>query len=184
MENETRRLLIFVVSAIGLDLVHVPSVERPLGRAAPLTRQRRWLRFSSAMCKPVLIRTPVDWAPGFHSIDALPEFGPLYLFHLRYADLGRGLLRLAKTRAQPWQEPSAGAHQRMPDGAWEGMLRSMAGLPRHDAGALRPDEPPLSPWLQRVRASAETRAGETYRIDLHISGDELWRLPRRFVDRF
>jgi hypothetical protein len=173
-----------VVSAIGLDVVHVPEIERPLARALPVTRQRRWLRFSSAMCKPVLIRAPVEWAPGFHSVDADPVWGGLYLFHLRYADLGRGLLRLAKTRAQPWQEEAAGAHQRMADGAWEAMLRSMAGLERRDAGALLPDEAPLAPWLERVRASAAGRAGETYRIDLHISGDELWRLPRRFVDRF
>ncbi len=173
-----------VVSAVGLDLLHIPSIERPWSRGLPVSRQRRWLRFSSAMCKPVLIRQPVDWAPGFHSIDAPPEFGELYLFHLRYADLGRGLVRLAKTRAQPWQEPEAGAHQRMTDAEWEAMLRSMAGLDRRDAGALRPDEAPLAPWLDRVRASAEARAGETYRIDLHISGDELWRLPTRFRDRF
>ena len=173
-----------VVSAIGLDLLHIPDLERPLSRGLPWTRQRRWLRFSSAMCKPVLIRRPIDWAPGFHSVDAEPAWGALYLFHLRYADLGRGLVRLGKTRAQPWQEPAAGAHQRMTDGEWEAMLRSMAGLGRRDAGALLPDEAPLAPWLARVRASAAGRAGETYRIDLHISGDELWRLPSRFRDRF
>ena len=63
------------VSAIGLDLLHIPDRERPLSRALPVTRQRRWLRFSSAMCKPVLIRKPVEWAPGFHSVDADPAFG-------------------------------------------------------------------------------------------------------------
>ena len=173
-----------VVSAIGLDLVHVPDRERPLARGLPVTRQRHWLRFSSAMCKPVLIRRAVDWAPGFHSVNADPEWGELYLFHLRYADLGRGLLRLAKTRTQPWQEEAAGAHQRMTDADWEAMLRAMAGLDRRHAGALRPEEAPLAPWLERVRASAAGRTGETYRIDLHISGDELWRLPGRFVDRF
>lgn len=173
-----------VISAIGLDLVHVPAIERPLSRALPVSRQRRWLRFSSAMCKPAMIRQPVDWAPGFHSVDAAPEFGELYLFHLRYADLGRGLVRLAKTRAQPWQEAAAGAHQRMTDADWEAMLRSMAGLDRRDAGALRPGEAPLAPWLERVRESAAGREGQTYRIDLHISGDELWRLPARFRDRF
>ena len=173
-----------VISAIGLDLLHIPDSERPLSRGLPVSRQRRWLRFSSAMCKPALIRRPVDWAPGFHSVDAPPEFGALYLFHLRYADLGRGLVRLAKTRTQPWQEAAAGAHQRMADAQWEAMLRSMAGLDRRDAGALRPDEAPLAAWLERVRASAADRAGQTYRVDLHISGDELWRLPSRFVDRF
>ena len=173
-----------VISAIGLDLLHIPELERPLSRGLPVARQRRWLRFSSAMCKPVLIRQPVDWAPGFHSVEAPPEFGELYLFHLRYADLGRGLVRLAKTRAQPWQEEAAGAHQRMRDEDWEAMLRSMAGLDRRDAGALRPHEAPLAPWLERVRASAAGREGQTYRIDLHISGDELWRLPTRFRDRF
>ena len=172
------------ISAIGLDIVHVPSVERPLALTLPVTRQRRWVRFASAMCKPVAIRQPVTWAPGFHCIGERPAFGDLYLFHLRYADLGRGLVRLARSRAQPWRDEDAGAHQRMPDADWAAMVHSMAGLPRVRPDRLDREAPPLRSWLDRVEQSAAAREGERYRIDLHLSGDALWRLPTRFVDRF
>ena len=173
-----------VVSAVGLDLLHRPGRERPFAAGLPVTVQRSWLRFSSAMCKPVLIRTQVEWAPGFHSVAAPPAFGELYLFHLRYVDLGRGLARLGKTRQQPWERPEAGAHQRMSDADWSGMLHAMAGLPARPGVDLDLAGLPLRPWLDRVRDSALGREGDVYRIDLHIYGDELWRLPRRFVGRF
>ena len=173
-----------VLSAAGLDLLHRPDREAPLAPGLPITAQRRWLRFTSAMCKPVLIREPVEWAPGFHSVAAAPVFGDLLLFHLRYTDLNRGLLRLDKTRKQPWEEPDAGAHQRMSDEDWSGMLRSMAGLSARRVATLSPDADPLRPWLDRVTASSLGRDGDVYRIDLHIAGDELWRLPSRFVGRF
>ena len=173
-----------VVNAIGLDLLHRPAHERPLAVGLPVTVQRRWLRFSSAMCKPVLIRSPTDWAPGFHSVPAPPAFGELYLFHLRYIDLNRGLVRLGKTRQQAWEQQQAGAHQRMSDEDWTGMLRSMAGLPTRSGRDLRPDDDTLGPWLGRVLASTNGRENDVYRFDLHIYGDELWRLPARFAGRF
>ncbi len=172
-----------VVNAIGLDLVHRPGRERPLTLGMPVTIQRSWLRFSSAMCKPVLIRAPAEWAPGFHSVAAPPAFGELYLIHLRYMDLNRGLIRLSKTRHQPWEQQEAGAHQRMSDEDWGGMLRGMAGLPTRTAD-LRPDTDPLMAWLHCVLSSTRGREHDVYRIDLHIYGDELWRLPTRFVGRF
>ncbi len=72
--------------------------------AGPVGGQRGWVRFTSAMCKPVLTRTPVAWAPGFHSSDqplALRDAVPVP------PALGRphlGLERLRKTRAMPWAD--------------------------------------------------------------------------------
>ena len=172
-----------VVNAIGFDLLHRPDQEPALSPVLPVTFQRKWLRFSSAMCKPVLIRTPVAWAPGFHSVAAPPVFGDLFLFHLRYFDLGRGLARLDRTRRQPWEAPEAGAHQRMSDEEWSAMLRAMAGLPTRRC-PLTPDGEPLRGWLQRVTQSGAGREADIYRLDLHIYGDELWRLPSRFAGRF
>lgn len=171
-----------VVTAAGLDIIHRPDTEAVLDWDRPVGGQRRWLRFSSAMCKPSLIRRPVSWAPGFHCIDAPPAFDRLFLFHLRYADLATGLQRLRGTRIQDWASPEAGAHQRMADADWEGMLRRMAGLPLVEAeDALRPSDERLAFWLDQVRQSAETRRHDQYKIDLHLSGDQLWRLPDRFV---
>ena len=172
-----------VINAIGLDLLHRPGREPPLSPGLPVTLQRKWLRFSSAMCKPVLIRTAVEWAPGFHSVAAAPVFGDLFLFHLRYADLGRGLIRLGRTRHQPWEAPDAGAHQRMSDDEWSDMLHAMAGLPTRRC-ALAADSEPLRGWLEHVARSGTGRETDIYRLDLHIYGDELWRLPTRFIGRF
>ena len=178
-----------VISAIGLDVVHSPQDEPPLDWRQPVSRQRRWLRFSSAMCKPVLVRRPVRWAPGFHNIDAPPVFGALFLLHLRYADLASGLERLERTRAQAWMSDQAGSHQRMADAAWRGMLLAMAGLPRRPSGTLEPgtlgpEDRDLQDWLARVMDSATARRNDLYRIDLHLSGDRLWQMPRRFAGRF
>ncbi|MGH8164828.1 MAG: hypothetical protein ACREP1_10905, partial [Rhodanobacteraceae bacterium] len=122
----------------------------------------------------------IAWAPGFHCApDAPVVFDALYLFHLRYVDLGRGLARLARTRAMPWADAAAGAHQRVDDVAWEDMLRRIAGLPRR-AIAFDAAEPPLADWLARLHASMAGREHATYRYDLHLNGDALWEIPARF----
>ena len=173
-----------VVTAIGLDVVHRPDDEAELDWSRPVSLQRQWLRFSSSMCKPVLIRKAVGWAPGFHNIDAAPVFGALFLFHLRYADMRSGLSRLARTRAQAWSRPEAGSHQRVDDADWTGMLHSIAALPRRTDVTLKDDDAGLLHWLALVTASAASRHDALFRIDLHLSGDELWRLPGRFVGSY
>ncbi len=173
-----------VVTATGFDVIHLPDEEPALDWDRPVTLQRHWLRTSSAMCKPVMIRRRVAWAPGFHCIDDVPRFGPVFLFHLRYVDLPSGLLRLHRTRNQPWVTPEAGSHQRMPDGRWEGMLRAMAGLPKREGATLLPDDPMLSAWQEQVMRSTAGRDDALYRIDLHLSGDSLWRVPDRLRGSF
>jgi glycosyltransferase involved in cell wall biosynthesis len=140
-----------VVTAIGLDVIHVPDEEPALDWSRPLGRQRLWARFSSAMCKPVLIRRRVAWAPGFHCIDDRPCLGRLFL---------------------------------LPDPDWEGMLRAMAGLPRDRGRSLDASDPELRRWLDCLMRSADSRSHDQYRIDLHLSGDQLWALPDRLRDRF
>jgi len=174
-----------IVTATGLDIIHTPATEPPLDWSHPITIQRTHLRFSSAMCKPVLIRQPVHWVPGFHCTAEPSEFGaPLFLFHLRYVDLESGLTRLARTREQPWINETLGAHQRMRNQDWAGMLAGMAGLPINPAITLSPSDPQLSEWRNKVRASMKNREHERYTLDLHISGDTLWLLPERFQGSF
>lgn len=173
-----------VISAVGLDVVHRPDDEPGLIWDQPVSRQRRWVRFSSSMCKPVLIRRPVRWAPGFHNVEASPVFDDLFLYHLRYADLQSGLARLARTRSQAWASEQAGSHQRMTDADWGAMLRGMAGLPRRDHGTFGLDDAELQGWLAQVMQSADSRQNDLYRIDLHLSGDRLWDLPERFIGSF
>ena len=168
-----------VVTAIGLDVQHLPDEEPALDPLAPFGAQREWVRFSAAMCKPALVRRAVAWSPGFHCCNAPLVTDRLYLLHMRYADLGLGLRRLSRTRGQAFSSPDIAGHQRVPDGEFAGMMQAIAGLPRRDAG-LEPNAPPMLGWLERLRASRAEREGDVYKLDLSLSGDELWRLPGQF----
>ena len=172
-----------VVTAIGLDVQHLPDEEPPLDPHAPFGPQRAWVRFAASMCKPALVRHPVAWAPGFHSSDAPLVTDRLFLLHMRYADLGLGLRRLARTRAQAFASPDVDGHQRVPDAEFEAMVRLIASLPRRGTDLL-PNAPPLDAWLNRLHASRATREADTYKLDLSLSGDEIWRLPPRFRTAF
>lgn len=158
-----------VARAIGLDLHHIPGEEPPLDPAAPLGTQRRWVRFAASMCKPALVREPVRWTPGFHASEPPGRFGALYCVHLRYADLGMGLARLARTRARE-ALPGTNPHQRVPDSEFETLMRNVAMLPHQEAVPFDPALPPLQPWIEQVQGGAP----------VSLAGDALWELPQRF----
>lgn len=175
-----------IVTATGLDVIHMPHQEAEIDWSRPISEQRRHVRFTSSMCKPSLIRRPVSWAPGFHNTtEAPPQLSvPLFLFHLRYADLNSGLKRLERTREQPWISEDSGRHQRMKNEDWANMLKAMAALDIHPHADLSSKDAELSRWRQLVETSGLERLHERYKLDLHISGDALWRLPDRFVGSF
>jgi hypothetical protein len=166
-----------VASAIGFNLLHLPAEEPPLDFSHPIGPQRHWAWFTSAMCKPVLIRRPVTWSPGFHSADAPLAFHNLYLIHLRYADRATAFARLARTRAMPWATLDAGAHQRVTDADFTAMLDRLERMPKRDGDAFNPTQPPLAPLLNSLADHAAQRAHETFRIPLDLDNFELWRVP-------
>ena len=160
-----------VAVAVGLDLQHLPDEEAALDGVLPVGMQRRWARFSAAMCKPAFVRRPVRWRPGFHGCDVPAVFGALYLIHLRYADLGAGLARLARTREQAFATPGTNPHQRVSDAAFEGMLRAIAALPR-EREAVGLGSAVLAPWVGRMEAGWARGDAQ-----LSLAGEALWRLP-------
>ena len=163
-----------VVTAVGLDVQHLPQEEAPLVVDRPIGEQRSWVRFSAAMCKPAFVRRPVCWKPGFHACDAPLATGGLFLLHLRYVDLELGLRRLARTRSQAFATAATNPHQRVSDADFVEMLTSIARLPR-DSVSFETDRDPIADWVARV-AAAQSR-GESW---LSIAGDRLWALPRLF----
>lgn len=179
-----RRPLPEVVTAIGLNVIHLPEAEAEIDPALPVTRQRNYVFACSSMCKPLLIRRAIHWSPGSHSADADLFFNHLYMFHLRWYDLPYGLRRLQRTRSMPWARTDAGSHQRVED---EGLVRSFEGfaaLPKLDGFEFDPNGEPIKSFLEKVRRSTKNRQGDTYRIDLDIWPEAIWRLPERFLGTF
>lgn len=166
-----------VVTAVGLDLQHVVAEEGPLDPWRPIGEQRRWVRFSAAMCKPAFVRRPVRWAPGFHTCDTAAVTGGLFMFHLRYADAELGVQRLRRTREQAFATPDTNPHQRVPDDAFARMMSDVAQLPRRKV-SFTDQRGPIARAVARI-AVARERADDW----LSVSGDELWELPDEFAAR-
>ncbi len=171
------------ISAIGFDIQHLPAHEPELDPTRPVGVQRGWVRFTSAMCKPVLTRTPVRWAAGFHSSDQPLAFANLFLFHLHWADRTLGLERLRKTRAMSWANGALGPHMRLEDHQWCSLFDGMARLPTSGPAAFSMQAPPIQTWLASIVASAAGRENQAYGIDLHINAPELWPIPPHFRAR-
>ena len=161
------------VTAVGLDVQHIPNEEPRLDPDQPIADQRRWLRFSAAMCKPVFTQRPIQWSPGFHSASAPLVLAGLVLLHFRYADLDAGLHRLARTRAQSFADPHTGQHQRVSGPDFTAMIQAIAQLPRRNT-PIDPARAPLRPWLTQLFQDRLHREHELYKLDLSRAGNELW----------
>lgn len=173
-----------VVNAIGFDVFHILPEEAPIDLTAAILRQRRWVRFSSSMCKAAVIKRPVIWPPGFHSADAPFAIDSLYLFHLRYFDLDLGIARLGKTRSMAWANLDASSHQRVADDIFRDWIEQAGRLPRLAGARLGPADEPLAGYLRLVTASEVDYRANTYNIDLHIFGNEMIEIPARFSGVF
>lgn len=105
--------------ALGMDLVHVPSIEPALDPNRPVLSQRRFCRFAPIYCKPLIIKAPIQWGVGFHRSNRQPRLDPdLILFHLKRSDAETLLSRQAIVDDQvSWSARSIanklGIHQRM-----------------------------------------------------------------------
>lgn len=173
-----------VVNAIGADVVHDVVNEDEMDLDRPVLEQRRWMRFSSSMCKPVAAKRPLEWSPGFHSADGPVSFDALYLLHLRYFDLKLGLRRLKQTRSMAWSSEQAGRHQRVADEEFDRMLRSWGRLPRSAEGDGAAAHAALDRYVARVKESEKDWRHVTYNLDIHIFGDELLFIPPEFRTAF
>jgi hypothetical protein len=109
-----------LVAPIGLDVIHAFDREEPLDLHRPILRQRRFCRFESMECKPLITKRPVSWSPGFHFADQPWHVAhDAYLFHLKVADRDIALRRLELTRTITWSEANlarrVAVHQRERD---------------------------------------------------------------------
>jgi len=173
-----------IVTAYGFELPHVDSRQPAYDPTRLVLAQRRWASFSAAMCKPVLVRRPVHWAPGFHCTDEPVAFGNLLLFHLRWFDVEIANRRLQKTRSQPWASPAAAPWQRWDDAGNRKHFDWYNAMPLIADCAFLPEEEPLKSIAARVLASQQGRENDVYKIDLHIPVEQLWEIPAAFRQLF
>lgn len=117
-----------VLTAFGTNMLEVPG-DAPIDLTAPITAQRRWTRPFSSLCKPILVRRPVNWLPGFHGADAASRFGGLYLFHIAYVDHAITARRQAK-RQRVERSEGHGTHHGTDPGEMVRLMTACGALPR------------------------------------------------------
>jgi hypothetical protein len=173
-----------VATAIGFNVQHVPDLEGPLVPNVPILRQRRWVRFNFAMCKPLITAVPITWTPGFHSSEHPTMFDRLFLFHLHNYDLTIAMQRLSKTRDMKWDDGGPDNHQRWSDEKYQEMILAIAKLPKVEDVTLNAEDPyttRLTQWISKfVRENPEKRHLFYYNNGVHCN--ELLRIPERFID--
>lgn len=128
-----------IVSPVGLNVFQNTRLEPAFDRKRPIFAQRRFCQFKSDFCKPVVLKRPVTWAPGFHACDApAHQAADLFLFHMKSIDTGESLARLARTRSMHWAASTLrdglGHHQRADDDfhlqdSFAGPLLALAAAP-------------------------------------------------------
>lgn len=77
-----------VIAPLAVNVLHNPRTEPALHSGRPVLEQRRFVKFTAGMCKPLIKRIPADWQAGFHGIKARFEIDrELMLVHLKYYDV-------------------------------------------------------------------------------------------------
>lgn len=108
------------IGGVGLNLTQITSLEPPLDLTQPILRQRRFARFGSGVCKPLITRIPLIWGTGFHGCNQPIRIDPsLFMLHLKAMDYGMALRKQKQTREMKWSASSIaaghGAHARYDD---------------------------------------------------------------------
>jgi len=173
-----------VTSAFGLNVVHRLHHETALDLSRPIIGQRRWGFPTASMCKPLLIREPVKWSPGFHSSKHPILFDGLFLFHLAYYDLRTALRRQEKRRRTEKKTADTALHHRVGDDQVQAWITGWSSMKLDTGVTLQRDDPAMLDFATQVADSAKGREDKVFGVDLSIFSKRLWRVPERFVGVF
>lgn len=171
-------------SALGLNLLHRLHHEVHLDLEKPFLAQRSWVHPVASMCKPLLIREPVRWSPGFHSCEKPIVFDGLFLFHLAYMDLQTALRRQEKRRRTEKKDATTATHHRVDDNTVQGWIEGWSRMPTNTTVTLGHDCEPTREFMQRVIASSVGRENQLFGVDLSLNAKQLWKIPQRFASAF
>ena len=170
-----------VVAPMALEVMHNARVEPPLDPEQPLLGQRRFVKFSPGMCKPLVKRIGKPWRYAFHGIhEPFAIDTDLWMFHLKYVDEGileavaehRRMLHEQEGRGHPlsfW--PMGGARLK-------GMLASWTETDRpDDVPEFQADDVDCTALVtKRDEGWWQSSAGQVKDIGQH----PIRRLPARF----
>jgi len=171
------------INAIGFDVLHDEVNEKNLSATSLISHERKYLKFNLSLCKPVFVKEPVNWTPGFHYCNFEPNFMNLYLMHLRYADIFEGITRLQETRnmKRPDFGPSVVDHHKISDDTFRSWVRHWLSMERVSESIFHSDS--INKMLSKVSGSS-TLNGEYYQIDYSESLDKVFSIPQTFVGKF
>lgn len=97
-----------VVAPLAFDIVQHPELEGRLDPDRPVLAQRRYLKHSPGMCKPLVLRARLGWRREFHAVTASYTIDrDLLLFHLKFADLA-ALRQAADRRHRLFEDEGRG----------------------------------------------------------------------------
>jgi hypothetical protein len=183
LRDFTNRTPHSTVTAIGLNLTYLPDIEEPIDTSRPILGQRRWARFSFAMCKPLFTLEPLVWKPGFHSSNQDVMFDHLFLFHFHHFDRSFSLRRLSKTRSTPWGDGRIDHYQRWSDEKSETIANAIANLPRITATTFGDDDPIIGPYLEWMRKFVKENPEQKHLFYFNngMHCHELLEIPKRFI---
>ncbi len=140
-----------VVAALGLNVLHHPSVEPVLDPHRPILAQRRFVVPVPKLHKPLVKRVRAAWSPGYHGCRRSYEVDhDLWLLHLKFAD-EPDALRRQEHRADWFADGRGGAGSTWPLGVDE-LHREMAEWRASDPSSvpeLRPADLDLSQVVRR-----------------------------------
>lgn len=170
-----------VVAPMALEVMHNARIEPPLDPDQPLLGQRRFVKFSPGMCKPLVKRVGTPWRYAFHGIHEQFEIDTdLWMFHLKYAD--QDVLEDVAENRRKLHEQEGRGHPRSfwPMGAarLKDLLSSWTDTDQpEDVPEFSVGEVDCTDLVtKRDEGWWKTSAGQVSHIDLH----PIRRLPERF----
>lgn len=176
-----------VIAPLAFDVMHNARVEPAFDPDRPLLEQRRFVKFSPAMCKPLLKRVPANWEPAFHAIHASFEVDPdLFMLHLKYYD-ETALARVAEHRYRIRETEGRGSPRsfwaKSPD-KLKNLLSTWTSPAKEDGGVVRVVDVEQLDYRDLI----SERSDGTWRANANqvtgLSKSPLRELPERFRGAF
>jgi len=184
LQDFTERTTHESLCAVGLELLHIPSLEPDFLSHLSILSQRRTVFFNSKICKHCFARRPTRFGGGFHTSTNPVRFDPdFFLFHLKHFDYAWRLLRQKVTRSWDYAG-DYGEHARWDDAK----VKEFIGGLVENFSQNRAEGFDFSPEIERALAAAKPFLHDSktfYEIDPYgFFGEKARTVPESFAKLF